>query len=107
MASFVKRAADIFAAAFDRLPLAEQRRLYGEFCRRFDGPWPAGVEAHDRTLDGPAGAIPVRLYRLRQAGLLPAVIYLHGGGWGFGNPDTHGQITATLAAPIPAGGGSV
>jgi len=102
MAAFVERAADLFDAAFDRLPLAEQRRVYGEFCRRFDGPWPAGIEAHDRTLDGPAGAIPVRLYRPRQAGLLPAVIYLHGGGWVFGNPDTHGQITAALAARIPA-----
>jgi acetyl esterase len=102
MAAFVERAADLFDAAFDRLPLAEQRRLYGEFCRRFEGPWPAAVEAHDRTLDGPSGAIPVRLYRPRGAGLLPAVLYLHGGGWVFGNPDTHRQITATLAARVPA-----
>jgi len=88
MAAFVERAADIFDATFDRLPLAEQRRLYGEFCRRFDGPRPADIEAHDRTLKGPAGAIPVRVYRPRGAGSLPAVIYLHGGGWVFGNPDT-------------------
>jgi acetyl esterase len=102
MAAFVERAADIFDSAFDQLPLVEQRRLYGEFCRRFEGPWPAGVEARDRTVDGPAGAIPVRVYRPRSAGFLPAVIYFHGGGWVFGSPDTHGQITATLAARIPA-----
>ena len=102
MAAFVERAADIFDATFDRQPLAEQRRLYNEFCRRFDGSWPAGIEAHDRTLDGPAGPIPVRLYRPRKAGLLPAVVYFHGGGWVFGNPDTHALVTAALAARIPA-----
>jgi acetyl esterase len=102
MAAFVERAADIFDAAYERLPLAEQRRLYGEFCRRFDGPWPAGVETHDRTFDGPAGAIPARVYRPREAGLLPAVVYFHGGGWVFGSPDTHALVTAALASRIPA-----
>src|SRR5258706_9011166 len=98
MAAFVERAADIFDADYERLPLAEQRRLYGEFCRRFDGPWPAGVEAHDRTLEGLAGAIPVGLYRPREAGLLPAVIYLPGGGRGVANSGHPGQITP---APAP------
>lgn len=102
MAAFVERAADIFDAAYDRLPLAEQRRLYGEFCRRFDGPRPAGIEAHDHTIDGPAGPVPIRLYRPRQAGVLPAVIYFHGGGFVFGSPDTHALVTAALAARIPA-----
>ena len=102
MEAFVDQAAEVFDAAFERLPLAEQRRLYGEFCRRFDGPRPAGLEMRDLEAPGPAGPVPVRLYRPRNAGVLPAVIYLHGGGWIFGSPDTHGQITAALAARIPA-----
>jgi acetyl esterase len=102
MVAFVDQAAETFDAAYDRLPLADQRRLYGEFCRRFDGPWPAAVEAQNCELQGPAGGVPIRLYRPRDEGLLPAVIYLHGGGWVFGNPDTHEQITAALAARIPA-----
>jgi acetyl esterase len=102
MAAFVEQAAAVFDAAYDKLPLAEQRLGYGKFCRRFDGPWPAGLEARDLSFDGAAGPIPVRLYRPQGHHLLPTVVYLHGGGWVFGSPDTHAQITAMLAARIPA-----
>jgi acetyl esterase len=99
---FVDLAAEVFDVASELLPLAAQRRVYGDFCRRFDGPRPDGIEVHDLAFPGPAGRLPVRRYRPRGAGLLPAVIYLHGGGWVFGNPDTHDQITAALAARVGA-----
>lgn len=46
----------------------------------------AGVE--DRLIDGPGGALPVRVYRPSQARGLPVAIYLHGGGWVFGDLDS-------------------
>ena len=54
----------------------------------------------DRTLPGPAGAIAVRIYRPRGSNAqaqLPALVYFHGGGWVFGNLDSHDPLCRTLA----------
>ena len=64
------------------------------------GPRPDGVTVVDRTVPGPAGEIPVRLYRPKSApadAKLPALVFAHGGGWVFGNLDSHDVLTAQLA----------
>jgi acetyl esterase len=57
---------------------------------------PADVE--DRILPiGPTGEIPVRIYRPQGArGLLPVVMYFHGGGWILGSKDTHDRLLRDL-----------
>jgi acetyl esterase/lipase len=40
-----------------------------------------GVTSADRTIPGPAGALPVRIYTPDGAGPFPVVVYYHGGGW--------------------------
>jgi acetyl esterase len=51
----------------------------------------------DRTVPGPAGEIPIRLYA-RETGIqLPALIYLHGGRFISGNLDTHDRVCRALA----------
>ena len=49
------------------------------------------VQAEDRTIEGPGGAIPVRIYRppTTLAGRPPVVVFLHGGGWSVGDLDTY------------------
>src|SRR5687768_1418508 len=44
----------------------------------------------DLAVAGPGGDVPVRLYRPEppDAGPLPAVVYLHGGGWVLGGVDS-------------------
>ncbi len=39
----------------------------------------------DTTIDGPAGAIPIRVYRPSAGPHLPVVAYFHGGGWVLGD----------------------
>ncbi|MEU4098731.1 alpha/beta hydrolase [Streptomyces sp. NPDC026673] len=47
---------------------------------------------------GPKGSVAVRLVRPRHAdGPLPAVLYLHGGGWVFGSARTHDRLVRELA----------
>lgn len=49
---------------------------------------------------GPAGAIPLRLYRGQGAAkdqLQPAIIFFHGGGWVIGDLDSHDQACRALA----------
>ena len=53
-----------------------------------------GVE--DRTIPGPAGPIPVRLYWPETAGTVPAIAYYHGGGHVIGSLDTHDLIARNL-----------
>jgi acetyl esterase len=64
------------------------------------GARPDGVSVTDRTIRGPEGAIPVRLYRPEQVApevKLPALVFAHGGGWVFGNLDSHDVLCAQLA----------
>ena len=64
------------------------------------GPLPQGVTVTNRTIPGPAGPIPVRLYRPDSAAAeakLPALVFAHGGGWVFGNLDSHDVLCAQLA----------
>src|SRR5205823_12990661 len=49
--------------------------------RQFAGPEPAIKQVEDRTVPGPDGDVPVRIYTPDAAGPLPTFVYLHGGGW--------------------------
>jgi acetyl esterase len=49
---------------------------------------------------GPAGPIPLRLYRGRGAdkgALQPALVFFHGGGWVIGDLESHDQVCRALA----------
>jgi acetyl esterase len=48
------------------------------------------VDAQDRTIPGPTGDIPIRVYRPATAGSAPpVVVFFHGGGFAAGDLDTH------------------
>ena len=49
------------------------------------GPEQPVARVEDRTIPGPGGPIPVRVYWPIVGQRLPALVYLHGGGWVFGN----------------------
>ncbi|MEE8443372.1 MAG: alpha/beta hydrolase [Dehalococcoidia bacterium] len=44
-------------------------------------------QIEDRSIPGPAGQIPVRIYTPPGAGPFPALVYFHGGGWVVGTLD--------------------
>ncbi|HMM75763.1 MAG TPA: alpha/beta hydrolase [Gammaproteobacteria bacterium] len=52
----------------------------------------------DRVIDGPGGALALRVYRPHSAHtVLPALVYFHGGGWVVGDLDTHDHLCRHLA----------
>lgn len=51
----------------------------------------------DRGIPGLGGVIPVRIYTPEGEGLLPILVYFHGGGWVLCNLDTHDSICRALA----------
>ncbi|OBF26656.1 lipase [Mycobacterium sp. ACS1612] len=48
------------------------------------------VHTEDRTIEGPAGSIRIRIYRPPTTQeTLPVIVFLHGGGWCVGDLDTY------------------
>ena len=56
----------------------------------------------NRTIPGPAGEIPVRIYWPNAAGTLPAIAYYHGGGHVIGSLDSHDLIARNLCGGAEA-----
>jgi acetyl esterase len=65
------------------------------------GPWKGEPEpvanVEDRTIPGPAGAIPIRIYTPEATGPRPALVYFHGGGWVVCDLDTHDVVCRAIA----------
>lgn len=55
------------------------------------------TQVTDMTLPGPAGAVPVRVYRPGTQAHLPVVAYFHGGGWMLCDLDTHDTTCRDIA----------
>jgi len=62
------------------------------------------AEQSDRTIPGPHGDIPIRIYRPNvkadsgdRSAALPCLVYFHGGGWVIGTPDSTNAICRNVA----------
>jgi acetyl esterase len=81
------------------LPLATARADMEQSVTLLPLVTPALATVEDLTLSGPAGPIPVRLYRPRGAARpAPALVYYHGGGFALGSLDSHDGVCRALAA---------
>jgi acetyl esterase len=56
----------------------------------------------NRTIPGPAGAIPVRIYWPNASGTRPAIVYYHGGGHVIGSLDSHDLVARNLCGGAEA-----
>jgi acetyl esterase/lipase len=80
-------------------PAARRARLEA-VARRFPYPRDA-VARQDHWIHLPGRELLVRTYRPRE-GALPAILYLHGGGWMAGSVDSHDGACAALAIDADA-----
>ncbi len=58
-------------------------------------------QVRDLKIPGPAGEIPVRIYTPDLPAPAPALIYFHGGGWVFGDLESHDPLCRALANQVP------
>ncbi len=75
---------------------AEARKLVDDYA----GFWNEGapeVPSADRTIPGPHGPIPVRIYDPGAAAPAPCLVYIHGGGWVLGNIAVYDGVCRRLA----------
>src|SRR5947209_6955184 len=94
----VQQVLDEFATlgfpGFAALDVPTARAMIAEMPRE---PGEPVAHVEDRVVPGPAGDIPVRLYRADGAGPLPLVVFFHGGGWTIGDLDTHDAMARAIA----------
>lgn len=85
--------------ALHTLTPAQARQAYRERAR-LTQPSPPPARVQTLQADGPAGPIALRSYRppdSQASDALPALVYLHGGGWVIGDLDTHDTLCRQLA----------
>lgn len=81
---------------FVEMSAVDARAWFNSFRRPFEVPIGA---VEDRSIPGPGGDIPVRIYTPvdAAAGPLPVLVYFHGGGWVVGDLDSHDAVCRSLA----------
>ncbi len=80
--------------SFSEVSPAELREWYNRRPKR------RGValqSVEDRSIPGPQGQIPIRIYTAEGTGNRPVIVYYHGGGWVVGNIETHDDVARYLA----------
>jgi acetyl esterase len=63
-----------------------------------------GVDCRDAVVPGPAGDVPVRWYRPSElVGAAPALVWVHGGGWQYGDLDMPeaDSVAQVVASKLP------
>lgn len=92
---------DLVAAAGEVAPsdehLAEIRTGYGMLVTMCTGPAEPVAGVRDLEIAGPAGPIPLRLYRPSDDEPLPIVVFFHGGGWTIGSIDDYDPVARQIA----------
>jgi acetyl esterase len=84
--------------ALNTLPVDVGRRAYAESSAKLIPKPDAPLDVADRSIDGPAGPLRVRVYRPpHAAGPRPMVVFFHGGGWVVCDLDTHDAACRRLA----------
>ncbi len=80
------------------LPIEAARQVYGAM-PGFMGDLGHDAPSEDRTIDGPLGPIPIRVYRPDGGdGPRPLVVFYHGGGFCIGDLDSHDRECRAIAA---------
>jgi len=84
-------------AGIETLAPADARVMFKELAMT-DGEPVAVASIEDRTVSGPNGEVPVRIYRPEGAGPVGVLVWIHGGGWVIGDLDTADPTARKLCA---------
>ena len=83
--------------AAETVAISKGRRIIVASSRLAGGNQPIGAVT-DRTIDGPGGPLGLRFYTPRGlSGRSPALLYFHGGGWIYGDLESHDATCRFLA----------
>lgn len=97
-AALLEQFATSGAPPMNEMPPTEAREVAQGFLA-LAGPGEEVADVSNRSIPGPASDIPVRIYTPAGApeGLLPCLVYFHGGGWVIGDLDALDSTLRALA----------
>lgn len=95
-ADVLARIRDAGVPPWHTLSAVVAREVYRKRAALFEGDRLDVGDVTDRVIPGPAGDIPIRVYR-PTGEARPVFIYLHGGGWTLGDLDTHDTVCRRLS----------
>ena len=78
-------------------PVELTRQRYAEGRAYWNEDGPRMPRSAEHNVAGPHGPIPVRISYPAADGVLPCLVYFHGGGFMYGNIDTHDKICRWIA----------
>lgn len=89
--------ADRFAPLPDPYDVQARRQRFEEMARSLEAPVPEGIVVSELSLPLSGRALPAKIFRPATGGVLPLMVYFHGGGWVIGSSNTHASLCAWLA----------
>ena len=100
LAPFIARLEEAWPEPPLSLPVAAWRERVEQLSAAARVPYPDGLIVETRIIAA-ARPVRIRIYRPTAANPLPALVYMHGGGWVIGSIESHDSITAAIAADTP------
>jgi acetyl esterase len=77
----------------------DRRAYFEDIAEDMRLPTPEDVDcAMEHSVETTAGTVRVRVFRYKNDAAQPCLIYMHGGAWMQGSPETHWDITARIAS---------
>lgn len=77
----------------------DRREYFEVIAREMRLPTPEDIETESEFwIETSVGPVRVRMFRHKDGGNQPCLIYMHGGGWMQGSPETHWDITSRIAS---------
>jgi acetyl esterase len=97
-AAMLQRVREANIQEWHTMPVDEGREVYRKRALLFEGTkQPAGT-VWDSTIPSAGGSLAIRTYRPQKKQPQPIFIYLHGGGWVFGDLNSHDAVCRRIAA---------
>jgi acetyl esterase len=95
--AYIEELVAIGARPANEMSVEEARRVAEERAPALFGPVEEVALVEDLEVPGPAGMVPVRLYRPSASNALPLLVYFHGGGWVTGSIETIDGVCRSLS----------
>jgi acetyl esterase len=85
---------------FEKMTAPQARQAMEQMAAATRAPGDPVAKVENRTVPGPGGPVPIRIYHPEGSGPFPVTIFYHGGGWVIGSIDSHDPLCRKLTNAI-------